>query len=259
MARARATAVLARNELRYLVALPGPALAYLLMPIVMIAFVSRSFQVVVNQFGYPSAQGGELAVPAMATMFGFLVAAHYGLFFFNEHQWGIWQRLRGSAVGGSQILAAKGSVLAAHEVVQFVLLVVAVGPFVGLVPRPRYWSLLVVIVATVAMITAFAGLAAIVSPTQAVYDGICYGGGILLTALGGGIAPYWLLPTWVQRVAPASPVYWTLRGFRVVVLDDRSIGAVVPSVGVLLAFAAGFALVGRATYRPTARKSARIR
>ena len=258
MTRSRA-AVLARNELRYLVALPGPALAYLVMPVVMIAFVSRSFQVVIDRFGYPDARGGELSVPAMATMFGFLVAAHYGLFFFTEHQWGIWQRLRGTAVPGWQILGAKGSVLVVHELVQFLVLVVAVGPFVGLVPRPRYWPLLLVIGATVLMVTAFAGLAAIASPTQAVYDGLCYGGGILLTALGGGVAPYWLLPTWVQRIAPASPVYWTLRGFRQVVLDGRSIGAAASPAGVLLGFAAGFGLLAALLYRPTANKSARIR
>ena len=37
--------------------------------------------------------------------------------------------------------------------------------------------------------------------------------------------PFSVLPQWAQTVAPATPTYWAMRGFRSVILDGRGLGA----------------------------------
>ena len=50
-------------------------------------------------------------------------------------------------------------------------------------------------------------------------------------------------PLEFKAIAPASPIYWAMRGFNDVLLDRRGLGAVVVPVTVLLAIAAVLFLV----------------
>jgi len=54
---------------------------------------------------------------------------------------------------------------------------------------------------------------------------------------------------WARAVAPATPSYWAMRGFRSVILDGDGIGDVVAPVVALLAFAAVFALIAAVRFR----------
>lgn len=253
---------IARHELRYLTTLPGPVIAYLLMPVVMMLFLRPSFEIILRRFGYPSANGAELVVPAQAALFSFFLAAHYGLFLFNEHGWGVWDRLRGSSVPMGKVMLAKGGVQLAHQTIQFLVLIFVVGSALGLRVGGSAVAIVAVVmvsVATALVTVAFSGVVAVLSPNQAILDACCYGGGIAFAALGGGIAPYWLLPEWVQPIAPASPIYWTIKGFRQALLDDASLGAVAGTCGVLLAIAATMLAIAVWRFDPAAVKQPRVR
>jgi ABC-2 type transport system permease protein len=74
-------------------------------------------------------------------------------------------------------------------------------------------------------------------------------GGAALAGLGGALVPLSTLPGWARAVAPATPSYWAMRGFRSVILDGDGIGDVVAPVVALLAFAAVFALIAAVRFR----------
>jgi ABC-2 type transport system permease protein len=52
-------------------------------------------------------------------------------------------------------------------------------------------------------------------------------GSIVIAGLGGALVPLSLLPDWVRTMAPASPAYWAMRGFRSVLLERGGMSDVV--------------------------------
>ena len=62
-----------------------------------------------------------------------------------------------------------------------------------------------------------------------------------LGGLGGGFVPVESLPDWIEPIAPISPVYWAMEGYRTAILDGGGVGDVLGPLAVLLAFTAVFA------------------
>ena len=63
---------------------------------------------------------------------------------------------------------------------------------------------------------------------------------LILVALGGAIAQLTTLPGWVQAIAPASPVYWTIDDYRSVLVGEQGFS---PAVAMQLGFAILFTAV----------------
>ena len=68
-------------------------------------------------------------------------------------------------------------------------------------------------------------------------------GAMLLGGLGGATTPIEFLPGWAQAIAPATPAYWAMKGFRRVTFETGGFGDVVVPVAVLLAFTVLFAVI----------------
>ena len=74
-------------------------------------------------------------------------------------------------------------------------------------------------------------------------------GAIVLAGIGGALAPSTALPGWAKAIAPITPSYWAMRGFRSVILGPGGLADVVTPIAVLLAFAAAFVMVAAARFR----------
>jgi ABC-2 type transport system permease protein len=74
-------------------------------------------------------------------------------------------------------------------------------------------------------------------------------GGLVFAGFGGSLTPLSILPHWARTVAPATPGYWAMRGFRDVILNGAGVRVALPSTAVLFAFAAGFALIASMRFR----------
>jgi len=65
---------------------------------------------------------------------------------------------------------------------------------------------------------------------------------MLVCAVGGCWWPLFMEPRWLQHVAHATPTAWAMDGLSDLILRDRTLAAISPTLGVLLAY--GLACLG---------------
>lgn len=136
-------------------------------------------------------------------------AATFAVSLVDEHKRGTLLRLAIAPVSRLTILAGKaGACLVAIVITQLVLLLVAV---LGFGVRPQSPALLVL--ALFATAIGFVGvmtlLAVLGRRTQSA-AGLSWAVLMLMAMLGGGMLPLFLMPSWLQTLATASPVAWAL-------------------------------------------------
>jgi ABC-2 type transport system permease protein len=213
------------------------------MPLLLMAFLQGTDRAVLMGAGYPGANGAEMAVPGMAVLFSFWGVGYIGMGFFNEHQWGTWDRLRASRAGSTEIVLGKILPGAALMLGQMALLFVAGALLFGLRVRGSLPGLALMMVVSVALLVALSMLYTSVLRTANQLNAAVNLGAMVLGGLGGALAPVDVLPGWARAIAPASPAYWTLQGFRAVILEGRGVDAMLVPALATLAFAAVAAAV----------------
>lgn len=163
-----------------------------------------------------------------------------GLLLLRERQRSLWMRLRAAPVPLRDVLLGKalstGVIALAQVFLTFGFGYVAFGvtisgSFVGFV-------LLAVGVSALAAATGL--LVAAVGGTEARARSVCILAILGVSMLGGLWLPSFVLPGWARDVALALPTTWAMRGLDGVTWQGRGLGATLPGVGVVAAFAAVF-------------------
>jgi ABC-2 type transport system permease protein len=215
------------------------------------AFLKPMFALALGAHGYPGANGAEQVVPGQAVVNGFYVVGMTSFAFFAEYGWHTWDRLRASNATSLEIIVGKALPLLAVSAAQFgVIFAIGTplfhlhsrGPFPALVPLVAAFALCLVMLGV--MITALCRTIQQVSA-------VSMGGLVLFGALGGALVPLEVLPRWARAVAPATPTYWVMRGFRSVILDGHSFPAIVLPCCVLAGMSLAFAAVSLRRFRFT--------
>ncbi len=233
-----------------------PSLALLVvMPLLMIAFLQPLYRSTLQAQGFADASGAEQAVPGMTVMFALFGAGIAAFRFFDEHSWGTWERLRAGGVSPVALMAGKlGPPLLVLLGQVALLLAVGValfglqihGTVVGLVAVG--WALVVCMLAYAVALTSICRSASQLSAATNV-------GSIGIAGLGGAVVPPDALPGWAAAIAPATPAYWAMEGFQATTLEAGGLTAVLPAVGMLLAFTVAFTVIAAARFRLTDTKS----
>jgi ABC-2 type transport system permease protein len=238
---------MSRHDLRILVNDPMPLILLTIMPLASMAFFKTSMGAALAQSGYFHANGSEQVVPGFAVLSGFFIPSFIGLAFFKEHGWYTWQRLQTTRLHRWEIVVGK---LAPWALIGLIhqTLVFAIGyALFGFSSRGPEIGLVVLVVLLVMFLLAF-GLF-LVTVAHTIQQVSAYGtlGSVLLAGLGGALTPVRDLPRWAQHIAPATPTYWAMRGFRSVILDGRGLSGVLLPGAILIA--ASLVCVGFAARR----------
>lgn len=239
----RPSLAIGRHDLRVLRRDPMPVTILVAMPLAVMAFIQPALRFFVAAEGYSDATGAEQAVPGMAILFAFFLPAFVGFGVFHEHAWGTWDRLRASPVSSLQIAIGKVLVPAGAAAVQQAILFGAGVALFHLRIRGSVPALALVIAALTCCLVALGMAMAALCRTVQQVNAIANLGAMIFGGLGGALVPVSLLPAWIQAVAPATPTYWAMHGYRSVILDGAGITGVLLPAAVLLAFAAALALV----------------
>jgi ABC-2 type transport system permease protein len=242
MMSVRRVGVILAHEFRLIRRDPYPILVLVVFPIIDMAFLKAAFRPALVQAGHPHANGAEQVVPGQAAMMAFFVVSLVVFAFFSEFTWETWDRLRASAATSIEIVLGKAIPRVLMVLAQFVVVFIAGivifnlhirGQAIALVPLVGAFSVCLVLLGVA--VTAFCRTA-----QQA--GSFSTAGMVLFGAVGGALVPISVLPEWARVVAPATPTYWAMRGFRSVILDGRGLGGVIAPVAVLGAMTALFAL-----------------
>lgn len=195
--------------------------------------------------GHPVPSGFAQSVPGTLTMTVLMMTLIYGAVFLTlEKRQGMIRRQailplpRGSVFLGKlagRLLIAAG---------QAAILLVA-GRFLFQVSwgsSPGGLALLLgAYLLTVASLSTFLG-AILSTPEQA--SAVGWISSMILAALGGCWWPSEVIPKWLWTASHVLPTPWAMDGFHALISFGRGIEAVLLPAGVLLAFAAAFALLG---------------
>lgn len=227
-------ASLAEHNARLMARDPWPIVVLFGIPVVVMAFLTPAFRVVLRDGGVAGASGAEQTVPGMAAMFAFFWVGLLGYYLFAEYRWSTWERIVASPARPLELVLGKTIpwYLAAVAHIGLLLVLGAAlfelrvrGPVALLVPLACSLALFVVAL-TVALFSVCRS-----SEEAGMVGNLA---GVAFAGIGGALAPLSLLPGWVEDVAPYTPTYWALRGLRAVILDEDATSVALESTAVLL-------------------------
>lgn len=241
--------VLLAHELRLARRDPLPLMVLIVFPLITMAFLKPAFRPALVQAGHPHANGAEQVVPGQATLSAFFVVSLVTFAFFAEHWWGTWDRLRASQATSLEVVLGKAIPRVVVGLAQFVVILAAGVVVFDLHIRGSAIALapLVVMFLVCLVLLGVAVTAVCRTAQQANAFGIV--GMVLFGAIGGALVPFSVLPGWARTIAPVTPTYWAMRGFRSVILDGQSLNGVTTPILALGAMAIAFVVVALWRFR----------
>jgi ABC-2 type transport system permease protein len=245
----RRTAAIVRHELRLMSRDPLPLLILVVFPLIMMSFLKPAFRLALIANGYRHANGAEQVVPGQAVVNGFYIVGMTSFAFFSEYGWNTWERLRASHASSAEIIAGKAIPRVVASVVQFAVVFAIGGPLLQLHVRGPLAALVPLVLAFAICLVTLGVLVTALCRTLQQANAVAFGSLVLFGAIGGALVPINVLPAWARTVAPATPTYWVMRGFRAIILSGSGASGVLLPTAVLLAMSAIFAAISLARFR----------
>jgi ABC-2 type transport system permease protein len=245
----RRTIAIIRHELRVISRDPLEVLVLVAFPVVVMSFLKPAMRLALVNDGYQHANGAEQVVPGQAVVNAFFIVTLTSFAFFSEHGWNTWERLRASRASSAEIVLGKAVPRLAMSLAQF-LAVFAIGiPLLDLQVRGPILALAPLVVAFgLCLVMLGISLTALCRTIQQA-NSLGIVGLVLFGSIGGALVPVNVLPAWARTIAPATPTYWAMRGFRSVILDGTGVSGVLLPVAVLLALSSAFAAIALGKFR----------
>lgn len=207
---------------------PGQFIAYLVMPMVLMAVEAPLYRSALRGQGLDA--GTVRVVAGMLVMFSLLSLNIIGNQILAERTWRTWDRLRATAASPAELLAGRATPALLVLVVQQAALIGFGVLALGLRPADPALLAVVVLAWAVAVLGIGAALAALVR-SHGQLGAACDIGALVLSGLGGALAPSETMPSWARAIAPLSPGYWAMQALRGA-LTGRP-GVALPAVAVL--------------------------
>lgn len=248
--RPRAFRAILRQEVRILRHEVDAVVVLLAMPLILIPVLKGPIEAGFEAQG-EAIDGSQFVVVGQAVMFAFFLVTYMGFAVFREHGWHTWDRLLAGPVSTMQVVAGKMIpwmvIGAAQTCIIFGLgilfwdLSIPVGALPGI-------ALLILVY--MVFLAAFAMMLIAFTDSIMLLQALASLGAILLGAVGGALVPFGLLPDWLQVISPITPTYWIMRGYTDLLIEGEAWTAALVPCGVVLAMAAGCALLARMRFDP---------
>ncbi|HEU5151521.1 MAG TPA: ABC transporter permease [Iamia sp.] len=240
----RRIAAIARHDLRLLRTDPGFLVVFTVSPLAFMAFSTKASGAALRIYLPGSDVGGAaFIVPGAAVVFSGFLVGNVGFGVFREHGWRTWERLRASPLSSAELMAGKSLVPLLCIAFQLTALLGGGALLFGLEMRGSWAAFLLVAVALGVMNLALGFMLLALCRSSMQLNAIASGGAMLVGGLAGAVTPVETLPGWAQAVAPVTPAYWAMRGFRAVTIDGGGLADVALPLAVLAGFTVVFATI----------------
>lgn len=234
----------ARHDLRILKRDPAFMVIFTVMPLAFMAFSERSIGAALSvQFPGQDINGAAYAIPSATVLFSGFLVGNVGFGIFREHGWGTWERLRASPLSSVELVLGKSLVPILCLAFQLTSLLGGGALLFGMELSGSLPAFVAVAVALAFMQLALGFMLLAVCRSVIQLNAFSNAGAMLLGGLGGAITPVEFLPGWAQAIAPATPTYWAMRGFREVTIEGGALVDVLVPLAVLAGFTVAFATV----------------
>jgi ABC-2 type transport system permease protein len=250
-----ASLAITRQSVRTMRAELGSLISLVAMPAILMMVFLPIAKDALRQSGFRHATGAEQVVPGMTVGFGLFLLGFVAFGFMSERQWGTWDRLRASQARPWEVVVGKlvpaFGLAVAYQLILFVL----GAALFGLRVHGHAVALLLIVPTFGAAIVAIGIFLTSVAHTPQqvnVVSNIC---GMGLSALGGAYVPVALLPAWARAIAPVTPTYWAVRGFRVAFLPTYALSGAIASAAILAGLALVFGVAAASRLRAEVRRS----
>jgi ABC-type multidrug transport system permease subunit len=192
----------------------------------------------------------QVTVPGNAVLFGFFLAMTVAMTFSSERKTGTWKRLLAAPVPRWKALVGTLVPYIVIGCVQLAFLF-GLGVFVfGMKIAGSVLALCVLSFAVVVCAVALGLLFASVGGTEKQIGSTAPVVLLVMGLLGGCMFPRIAMPPFMKSLGLVVPHSWALDGYYdVLVRQGTSLADLAPSIGALLAFAAGFAVLGLWRFR----------
>jgi len=231
-----ATFAIAAMQLRIIRRAPAFLVVMCLMPLAIMPLMKNTFRLALVEQGFAGANGAEFVVPGQVVLFSFMIGGSVGFSLYREHGWRTWDRLRASPASPRQILAGfQIPWIGVHIFFQVALFVAGAAVLSLRLNGGSVIALLLVIVTFAFCAVSILLLCAASFRTVNQLQLVVNLGAMVLGGLGGALVPHEQLPSVAQAIAPFTPHYWAMQGFRAVFLEQATVTDVSRSVLILLA------------------------
>ncbi len=183
------------------------------------------------------------SVPGMGTMFVMFTVFGGTFILVRERQNWTLQRLATMPLSRAQILGGLILTMVVLGMIQYVV-VFAVGVIAGLNLGDDPLALILIMLSFTLAVSALTFLMTGFVRTEGQAGSITTLLGLVLAPLGGAWWPLEIVPEFMQTIGHISPVAWAMDGFRELIFFDGNLAVVVPSILILLGYAAVFFVVG---------------
>ena len=240
----------ARHDLRVLRRDPAFLVIFTLVPIAYMAFNEAAVGAALG-VRFPEAQvnGAAFVVPGATVLFSGFLVGNVGFGVFREHGWRTWERLRASPLTPSELMLGKSLVPILTISIQIAVLLGAGFLFFDLTVRGSMLAFALVAAALAVMNVALGFMLLSVCRSVIQLNAAATAGAMLIGGLGGALTPVEFLPGWAQAIAPFTPAYWAMEGFREVTLKPGGLAEVAVPLLVLLGFTAAFAVIAMVRFQ----------
>jgi len=216
----------ARHDLRVLKRDPAFLIIFTLTPIAFMAFNESAVGAALSvRFPDAHINGAAYIVPAATVLFSGFLVGNVGFGVFREHGWGTWERLRASPLTPTELMVGK-------SLVPILSISIQIGVLLGA-------GFLLFDLEVRGSMAAFVLIAALLAVMNVALGFML----LLIGGLGGTLTPVEFLPGWAQAVAPFTPAYWAMDGFREVTIGTGGLADVAVPALVLVGFTAAFAVI----------------
>lgn len=244
-----------RKEVQLLLRDRGRSISLFALPVVFMLVFGSMFQL--GPDAAPPAgrapipiSGFQVAVPGNAVLFGFFIAMAVAMSFASERHTGVWRRLLAAPVPRWRALVGKVVPYYLISVVQLGFLFGLGAGVFGMKVAGSVVALVVLSLALSACAVALGLLIASFGGSEKQIGSIVPVALLVMGLIGGCMFPRLLMPAVMKRIGLAVPHAWALDGYAdVLIVPGTGLAEIAAPLGVVLAFAIGFAALGLWRFR----------
>jgi ABC-2 type transport system permease protein len=189
------------------------------------------------------------AFAGMGVQFVLFLAIETGVALLLERQFGLWKRLRSAPLSRTTLLAGKAISTMIIALVTLAVLFAFGAVVFGIRITGSLPGFIAVAAAFALMAATFGLLIAAIGRTPGATRGVAIFATLIMLMLGGAWMPMFLFPAWLQRATLFVPTRWAVDGLQTMSWRGLGLASALPTVAVLLGFAALFGTLAVARFR----------